>query len=198
MFFLGGCGKEDYSFTQSGQETAYANTETEKIAGVADVEEVLSEEAGEESSGTDDAQKQCYVHICGAIRNPGVYCVAEDSRLYEVILLAGGMTSDAADEAVNQAGKVSDGMQIYIPTRAEVQDGSSYTSVTEITDDGRININTADLEQLCRLPGIGETRAQAILAYRAEHGAFQSVEELMNVTGIKSGVYEKIKDLIRI
>lgn len=199
VLFLGACSKKSYSYTQNGQEIVRVHTDLEESTELSDMEGTLTGAIGENASDEETTQKQYYVHICGAVSKPGVYCVEEGSRLYEVILLAGGMTQDAADEAVNQAEEVSDGMQIYIPTRAEVKDGSSYVPVAgEVDHDGRVNINTADLEQLCTLPGIGETRAQAILSYRAEHGAFQSVEELMNVAGIKAGVYEKIKELIRI
>ena len=149
----------------------------------------------------------CYVHICGAIQQPGVYCVAEGSRLYEVILAAGGLNADAMDEAVNQAQEVTDGMQIYIPTRAEAPDGdwsglhgqvSGSAGGMTTEQDARININTAGAEVLRTLPGIGESKAQAIIAYREKYGAFQSVDELMNVAGIKAGVYEKIKELIKV
>ncbi len=199
VLFLGACSKESYSFTQNGQVSDYVGMEDERTSELAHSEEVLSDAAHEVVSGDEAHNSQCYVHICGAVSKPGVYCVQEGSRLYEVILLAGGMTQDAADMAVNQAQEVSDGMQIYIPTKEEVQDGRGYIlSVEEADSDGRVNINTADLEQLCTLPGIGETRAKAILAYREEHGVFRSVEELMNVSGIKAGVYEKIKELVRI
>ena len=86
---------------------------------------------------------------------------------------------------------------MYIPTREEwEQESMELESETE--DDGRVNINTADLTKLCTLPGIGETRAQAIIAYREANGNFESVEAIQNVSGIKSGTYEKIKTLIKI
>ncbi len=190
MLSLCACGKESYQF--------YGSTE--------EVELSQDEMLEDGTSRHEAADKQIfYVHICGAVVQPGVYCVSEGSRLYEVILLAGGMTKDAADAAVNQAQELTDGMQIYIPTEEEMQVGGNYAAGTAgmadtvtAVEDTRININTADLAQLCTLPGIGETRARAILTYRAEHGAFRSAEELMNVTGIKSGVYEKIKNLIRV
>lgn len=199
MFFLGACGKNGYSFTWSGQETDSACVEERTSSELLYPESITAEAQDENLADGTVQKKQCYVHICGAINKPGVYCVEEGSRLYEVILLAGGMTPDAADAAVNQAQEVSDGMQIYIPTGEEVQNGTANGTQEGVPEtDGRVNINTAGPEQLCTLPGIGETRAQAIIAYRTKHGAFQSVEELMNVSGIKAGIFERIKELIRV
>ena len=199
MFFLGACGNNGYSLTWSGKETDSACVE-ERTSSELLYPESITAEAQDENMADENVQtKQCYVHICGAINKPGVYCVEEGSRLYEVILLAGGMTPEAADATVNQAQKVSDGMQIYIPTDEEVQNGTANGTQGGVPEtDGRVNINTAGVEQLCTLPGIGETRAQAIIAYRTKHGAFQSVEELMNVSGIKAGIFERIKELIRV
>ncbi len=154
----------------------------------------------------------CFVHICGAVSEPGVYQVAEGSRLYEVILMAGGLKADACDYTVNQAQTVTDGMQVYIPTLQEMQGGtysaaggngresahSGFTAGQGGAQDGRVDLNSATKEQLMTLPGIGESRAAAIIAYREEHGGFSDTKELMNVSGIKQGVYEQLKDLIRV
>lgn len=154
------------------------------------------------------ALPSCYIHICGAVMHPGVYEVPAGSRLYEVIVLAGGMRADACDYLVNQAQTVSDGMQIYIPAVSEVQgegNNRAAAAVPELTAgpeaesrDIRVNINSAAKEQLMTLPGIGETRAQAILDYRRENGGFTAIEDLMKVSGIKQGVYDRLKDLIKV
>lgn len=162
--------------------------------------------------GADDvsesARQQCYVHICGAVLYPGVYEVPEGSRLYEVIVLAGGLCADACDYLVNQAQIVNDGMQVYIPTMQEAQEGNAgqvsfadpvfQTEREQESGDTRIDLNSATKEQLMTLPGVGETRAQAIIAYREAHGGFQTIEELMEVSGIKQGVYDRLKEMIKV
>jgi len=197
IFFLGACQKNEEAFRWSGKEADSGFVQEQDLTDTFSSESTVAQDA-DIADGT-VSKKQCYVHICGAINKPGVYCVEEGSRLYEVILLAGGMTPEAADATVNQAQEVSDGMQIYIPTDEEAQNGPANGTQEGVPGtDGRVNINTAGMEQLCTLPGIGETRAQAIIAYRTKHGAFQSVEELMNVSGIKAGIFERIKELIRV
>lgn len=216
VYLLSGCAKEEYRFSgntqMAGEETADTHQMECDRKEITDNSQTVSEQSEpvkivegqneSESAGSSEDAGVCYVHICGAVAQPGVYCVDEGSRLYEVILLAGGLTQDAADQAVNQAQELTDGMQIYIPTREEVQSGIFFGQIQsnsqEDLPDTRVNINTANAEQLCSLPGIGMTRAEAIVAYRETHGSFHSIEELMNVTGIKAGVYEKIKELIKV
>lgn len=134
------------------------------------------------------------VHICGAINQPGVYTVPEGSRLYEVIAQAGGLKEEAVTESVNQARILSDGEQIYIPT---VEESNSLTGDSNVSQ-GKVNLNTASKEELMTLTGIGESKAESIISYREEHGRFQSIEELMQIRGIKEGVYLKIQDKITV
>ena len=130
-----------------------------------------------------------YVHVCGQVQNPGVYELGHGSRVYEAIEAAGGLTKDAATERINQAMLLEDGQQILIPSLQQEQSQE---------DDGRININQASREELMTLSGIGEAKADAIIRYRDAHGGFKSPEELMEVEGIKEGVFQKVKDLIKI
>ena len=132
-----------------------------------------------------------FVHICGEVESPGVYEVAEDARICDVLLLAGGFTESAATDAVNMAQKVTDGMQVVVPSVEEAE----RQTLAEAEADGRVELNTATLEQL---PGIGESRARAILAYREEHGGFSVTEELMQVSGIKEGTFNRLKELVYI
>lgn len=134
-----------------------------------------------------------YVHVCGAVRNPGVVMLPEGSRGQDALEAAGGFGEDAAEEAVNLAAVVTDGMRLYFPTPEEVLEAKSAAQDETV---GPVDINSAGVELLCTLPGIGETRARAIVAYREEHGAFGSAEEIMQVSGIKEGAYNKIKALI--
>ncbi|MBQ8878154.1 MAG: helix-hairpin-helix domain-containing protein, partial [Lachnospiraceae bacterium] len=145
------------------------------------------------------------VHICGAVKNPGVYELSEGDRICHAVEKAGGFTTQADQNYLNQAQKVTDGMRIYIPTQEET--ALETEDILLLTDDlqqahagesGLININTAGMEQLCSLPGIGEGKAQNIIAYREEKGSYTSIEEIMNVEGIKEGLFEKIRDKITV
>lgn len=143
-----------------------------------------------------------YVYICGAVEHPGVYALPEGSRIYEVIQMAGGLTEEADESLTNQAEQISDGMMIQIYTKEEAAEAGmksvSGTAADRNTEDGRININTAGVTELMTLPGIGASKAEAILAYRTEHGAFSSIEDLMNVSGIKEGTFLQMKEHIKV
>ena len=150
----------------------------------------------------------CYVHICGAVKQPGVYELTADSRLFEAIQMAGGLTEEAADQVLNQAELIEDGSRIYGPTKEEVKagmdNGDTLTQNEDnaekagSTSDGKVDINTAEKNELMTLPGIGEAKADAIVRYREEHGTFQKIEDLMEVEGIKEGVFQKVKDQIKV
>ena len=156
----------------------------------------LSEDASKEASPA-----QIYVYICGQVYAPGVYMVDENARVFDVITLAGGLTDSADLTGINQAQTLCDGQMIYVPAEGEqVSSLGNGTSQTEQDSSvgKRVNINTADLEGLMSLPGIGEGKAQSILRYRQEHGPFRNIEEIMNVEGIKEGTYTKFKDKITV
>lgn len=139
------------------------------------------------------------VHVCGAVQNPGVYPMPEGSRVYEAVEAAGGFLEDADENYRNQAEKLQDGMKLYIPTKDEVQNGVVITGEQEETNgSGLVNINTASEEVLCTLPGIGTSKAKSIIAYREEHGKYGRTEDLMNVPGIKDGLFQKVKDSITV
>ena len=181
------------------------------VVSMDDAQSVGASEAGQEAGASGEsaasqetsAPEMFCVHICGAVNQPGVYSIASGTRLYEVVALAGGLREDAAEASVNLSRLVQDEEQIRILTREEAETASAWGGAAASQDEmsvstGRININRADKEQLMTLPGIGAVKAEAILAYRAEHGAFQTVEELCQVEGIKSAVFEKIKDQIEV
>lgn len=134
-----------------------------------------------------------YVYVCGAVKNKGVYHVKEDSRVFEVLDMAGGLSSEAADNIINPVRKVKDGEMIYFPTKEEVESGTYLSEINTL-----ININNASKEKLMELPGIGETKALSIIRYRDDNNGFDTIEEIMNVEGIKEGMFESIKTLITI
>ncbi len=164
-----------------------------------DTEESASVEEDKEDSVSGGQSGQVVVHVCGQVAAPGVYELAEGSRIYEAIEAAGGLSGQAAPEGLNQAACVEDGQQIYVPSVQELQENSSAAAgETGGVEDGRVNINTAGAEELMTLSGIGEAKAAAIIQYREEKGRFESIEELMEISGIKEGVFEKIKDQIKV
>ena len=174
--------------------------------------------ASDVNSGAEPAQ--IYVHICGAVVNPGVYELEAGSRVFEGIKAAGGFSETACEDYVNQAGQLSDGERLVIPTVEEVEqakeDGTYQVLwTTEAADkgtldtgedktggsgsgDGLVNINTATESELGNVKGIGAGKAAAIVQYRQENGNFASTEDIMKVSGIKEGTYEKIKDKITV
>lgn len=154
-----------------------------------------TEDQAKDMTDSPKAEKQkIVVHICGAVVNPGVYELSEDARVYEAIRMAGGMTKDAAGDQLNQAQELEDGQQLYIPYISE----ETVIVKEKNTVEQGVNINTATKEELMTLPGIGESKAQAIIDYREQKGDFNTIQELTNISGIKNGVYEKIKELVRI
>lgn len=193
---IAGCGTGDAIYLER------AKTDTESASGTE--EDELSAECGnaaetrpmgQENVTVTQTQEECYVYVCGAVFAPGVYVLAPGARIYEAIAQAGGLTEDAGITAVNQAQEVCDGLMIYIPTKEEA---AAYPLASEQKQDGVVNLNTASETELMTLPGIGQTRAEAILAYRKMHGDFSSTEEIMNVDGIKEGLYNRIKDNIKV
>lgn len=159
-------------------------------------EQIMQEDVSALETETAAENLVC-VHVCGSVRNPGVYYLPEGSRVHQAVELAGGFKEDAADSLINLADVLSDGEQLYIPSAEEAEDGS-FRDITDRTDDGLVNINTADIKELTTLTGIGESKAEAIIAYRENVSAFESTEDITNVSGIGENVYEKIKDSIKV
>lgn len=146
-----------------------------------------------ETEKTAKADGSVYIHICGEVKKPGVYVFSTAPRLVEVVKHAGGFTKKADTSAVNQAESVTDGSQIRIPAR---QSKRSVEKAQDSTSKGKVNINTASREELMTLNGIGESKASQIIDYRETNGAFEKIDDIMNITGIKEGVFSKIKDNI--
>ena len=157
-------------------------------------ESTVSEEADIDSTKTPEEADMICVYVGGAVSDSGVYLLPQGSRLYEAIEAAGGMTEGADPYYLNQA-KVLE--QIIVLTTQEVQERKQQIQHEE-EEAGLVNINTADVAQLMQLNGIGQSRAEAIVAYREQCGRFTQIEDIQMVTGIKAGLYEKIKDKITV
>lgn len=137
----------------------------------------------------------CYVYICGEVKLPGVYQVEEGARLYQVVEMAGGLLETAALNYLNLAESVTDGQKIVVPT---IDEANALVIAEEEKSNGLVNINTANEDTLTTLPGIGASKAKNIINYRESKGGFQTIEELMEIDGIKEGVFHKVKDLITV
>ena len=158
----------------------------------------------------DEEVPRWYVQISGAVHKPGVYEVFPGARVFDAVRLAGGLTEDAAEDSINQAGFLSDGEFIKILTQKE----ASRLSEEERRDllsgraeekkqgsgsgkaGGMVDINTASLSELMSLPGIGESKAKRILEYREQNGAFSTGKDITKVSGIGASTYESLKDRI--
>ena len=150
--------------------------------------------------------QNCYVDIKGEVLRPGVYEFSCESRIQEVIKKAGGFTEEADETKINLAQKISDQMQIIVPnlhskqeggvTEGNSEKGNMSNTTPSNSKQGTVNINTATLEELQTIKGIGKKKAEAILQYRKEHGAFRTKEDLLQVKGIGKKALEAIESQV--
>ncbi len=146
------------------------------------------------------------VSVEGAVAHPGVYTLPRDARVNDAVVAAGGLSADADLSAINLAARLRDGQRLMVPSvsetsgdQARATDASpvpSHASATSQT--GLININTATVEELDALPGIGPAKAQAIVDYRTAHGPFRTVDELVLVDGISLAMLDRLRSLITV
>ncbi|RGT73602.1 ComEA family DNA-binding protein [Ruminococcus sp. AF18-22] len=200
---LSGCkGKETVPLQETDTKTVSEETEENST-------DTRKEKDTDKEEYTGQEADTVFVYVCGAVVSPGVYELDSGARVYEALEAAGGMKEEAAQEILNQAGKIEDGGRIYVPTKEEAAEGLlenaadsdgvvEGTAGSDNSEQGKINMNTAGLEELKTLSGIGDAKAQSIIRYREENGEFQTIEEVMNVEGIKEGVFNKIKDKITV
>ncbi len=150
--------------------------------------------------------QNCYVDIKGEVLRPGVYEFSCESRIQEVIKKAGGFTEEADETKINLAQKITDQMQMIVPnvhskqeggvTEGNSEKGNTSNTTPSNSKQGTVNINTATLEELQTIKGIGKKKAEAILQYRKEHGAFRTKEELLQVKGIGKKALEAIESQV--
>lgn len=145
------------------------------------------------------------VHVAGAVVRPGVYSLDKDSRVDDAVEAAGGFVAEADKNALNLAARLEDGQRLDIPFVAGFvpDEEQGFVVVSEgtpspLAGEDLVNINTATLEELDKLPGIGPSTAQRIIAYRIDNGPFARIEDIVNVSGIGPATYEEIKDLITV
>jgi competence protein ComEA len=143
------------------------------------------------------------VHVAGAVTAPGVYPLAAGARVIDAIATAGGLRGDADVDALNEAALVRDGERIYVPAVGEtvpavVTGGAGPGGTTSSEPTGPLDLNTATVEQLDTLPGVGPATAAAIVSHRDEHGPFASVDDLADVRGIGPAKLDELRDLVRV
>jgi competence protein ComEA len=138
-----------------------------------------------------------FVHVAGRVRRPGVYELAEGSRVIDGIEAAGGARADAYLDGLNLAAVLVDGQQVIVPKRTPGGGGGTAPGPTS-TGPALVNLNTASAAELETLPGIGEVIAQAIVDYRTENGPFATVEDLLDVSGIGDATLAEIRDLVTV
>ena len=154
-------------------------------------------ELGRGAAGRGGAE--AFVHVTGAVHRPGVYRVRSWARLDTAIRRAGGATSRADLQGVNLAAKVSDGQQVIVPARVPGAGSAALAGAAAAGADpaAPISLNTATVEQLDQLEGIGPATAQKILDWRSEHGGFGSVEDLLQISGIGPKRFETLREKVR-
>ena len=172
----------------------------------------------------DESKENYFVDIKGQVLNPGVYKIYENTRVIDVINMAGGLLDDSDTSKINLAKKIKDEMVIIIYSKDEINknnikevnidysfndalinDKDIITNDNKVSKDSNnslknnndlVNINTCTKEDLLTLSGIGESKADAIITYREENGSFKTIEDILNVSGIGNSIYEKIKNYI--
>jgi competence protein ComEA len=168
------------------------------------------------------------VHVCGAVRREGVYSLPAGSRIRDAVDAAGGFSGDADRSCLNLAMKIEDAWQIRVPTKEEAEAlrleqgrsgagtavpgaspglsgtsglqgaGTAKDEAGKGNQEEKINLNTASKEQLMKIPGVGEAKAQRIIEYREQNGRFEAIEDLMKVPGIKDASFQKMKEYITV
>lgn len=165
----------------------------------------LNEENGKETAGDMQAEQvpqAMKADIKGAVKNPGVYEAKEGERVIDLLEKAGGLTGKADSTKINFALKITDEMVIYVPEEGEIveetQTGAGNVEAKGQQDSGKVNLNRADETELQTLPGIGPSKAAAIIEHRDTNGPFKDIEDLKLISGIGDKTFEKLKEHIRI
>lgn len=208
-FLLVGCNETEGALTSDELDLLTAGPVVDSASQISS----MGNEETENDNNNTDSGSTIRVFVCGEVNSPGVYELESTARVCDAIILAGDFAKDADTEYLNQAATLTDGQKLYVPSEEEAASGlaegtpdtdkgsSGSGSIYNAGDDGSasaglVNINTASVSELKSLPGIGDVKAGAIVSYREEHGKFTSEEQIMQVDGIGSGLYDNIKDKI--
>lgn len=163
-------------------------------------EQADNHEGADKGSVQKDSPEMIVVDVAGAVASPGIVRLPDGSRVDDAIAAAGGLRDDADTSSLNRAAKVADGVKVYVPAVGEaspVGDASTDAGVASVdAGTGLVSINTATIDELQTLPGVGPSTAQAIVEDREQNGAFASVEDLMRVSGIGEKKFAKLKNSI--
>ena len=209
--------QDSVNYSRSGYDkteaSALVDNKKEAFAKNSRGKSVDIQPTGEESPNA--GAGRIFVHVCGAVKKEGVYELSPDARVVDAIRAAGGCTKKAASFGINQAEALKDGVQVYVPTKAEIKKetngvGSLASFGTEGVrtglssqgmnpgggGDALININLATKEELMKLNGVGEAKAELIITYRQAKGGFKDIKDIMKIKGIKQKFFDKIKDKI--
>jgi competence protein ComEA len=176
-----------------------AGSQLTAASGQSPIIDVLQEQEEEEQIISLETEPlSIMVDIQGAVKYPGVYALQEGARLIDAIHAAGGYLANADSRMLNHAMKLPDEFFLYIPREGEDVDLflPFLPQHSEAVEDGKVNINTADVEKLMTIPGIGPSKASAIIQYRDEHGPFKSTDALMEVSGIGQKTFDRLESLI--
>ncbi|MBZ9521505.1 helix-hairpin-helix domain-containing protein [Bacillus safensis] len=146
---------------------------------------------------TEKEPSTIFVEVKGAVRKPGVYTFQSDARVEEAIQRAGGFTSKADSIEINQAAKLEDSMMIYVRKQGEAERETQTASAGVEKSEG-VNVNQADAAELQTINGIGPAKAEAIITYREEHGEFQQIEDLRNISGFGEKPIERLKSQLTV
>ena len=174
----------------------FNQSKTEDYSGVS-FSNTSNETNNKDEKAEDKHDEKIFVDVKGAVKHPGVFETTKDKRVKDLIEEAGGLLEDADTSTLNLSQKVKDQMVIYVLKHGEkpkqISDGGTSSSSGDV-----ININTANLEQLMKISGVGKTKAEAIISYREKNGDFKKKEDITKVRGIGKATFDKIKDKIEV
>ena len=170
---------------------------SKKEESVEETEVVVTTVLAEKTEVSTTQETVIFVDIKGAVKNPGVYQMKVGDRVKDAIDAAGGLTEEADSQKVNLAKRLEDQMAIVVPkVGEEAEEIPAGETRKEATKEGKVNINTATVEELKTLKGVGEKKAEAIIEYRKKNGSFQTKEDLMKVRGIGKKLFESFQERI--
>ena len=170
---------------------------SKKEVSMEETEVVVTTMLAEKTEVSTTQETVIFVDIKGAVKNPGVYQMKVGDRVKDALEAAGGLTAEADSQKVNLAKRLEDQMVIVVPkVGEEAEEIPAGETRNEATKEGKVNINTATVEELKTLKGVGEKKAEAIIEYRKKNGSFQTKEDLMKVRGIGKKLFESFQERI--